>query len=287
MIKYYAVAVGRETGIYKTWDGCKKNVDGFSGARFKSFKSQKEAEDFIFTHKLQEEKVASLKMDVLKEEEDAKIDKANVVDKAVEEDADMVINYPKKDNKLKRSIDQVEITPTSTKEIRVLDAEPNLKKTKTKEAEDTLITKVITPKFTRSYLNVYTDGACSKNGSKDACVGIGVFFENKEMGYKDISKRIGGKQTNNTGELSAILEALNVADLEQDVLIHTDSEYAIRGILGINRVHANKELFDAIGKRIKDRSVLGSGTGFKKVKGHSGKMDGNYYADKLATDALK
>ena len=36
--KYYAVKVGKTPGIYETWDECKNNVDGYSGALYKSFK---------------------------------------------------------------------------------------------------------------------------------------------------------------------------------------------------------------------------------------------------------
>ena len=45
--KYYAVKKGKKPGVYRTWDGCKAQTDGFSGAIFKSFKTQEEAEAFI------------------------------------------------------------------------------------------------------------------------------------------------------------------------------------------------------------------------------------------------
>ena len=45
--KYYAVAIGREPGIYKTWEECARNVNGYTGARFKKFESEKEALDYI------------------------------------------------------------------------------------------------------------------------------------------------------------------------------------------------------------------------------------------------
>ena len=35
---------GREKGIFRSWDECKAQVDGFEGAQYKSFESQKEAE---------------------------------------------------------------------------------------------------------------------------------------------------------------------------------------------------------------------------------------------------
>lgn len=42
--KYYVVWKGYQPGIYHTWDECKKQVDGFSGAKYKSFPSLQEAE---------------------------------------------------------------------------------------------------------------------------------------------------------------------------------------------------------------------------------------------------
>ena len=45
--KYYAVKKGKKPGVYRTWDECKAQTDGFSGAIFKSFKNQEEAEAFI------------------------------------------------------------------------------------------------------------------------------------------------------------------------------------------------------------------------------------------------
>ncbi|XP_059613381.1 ribonuclease H1-like [Phlebotomus argentipes] len=48
---FYAVARGRQPGIYSTWDECKKNVDGFSGARYKKFSSETECLTFIEQNK--------------------------------------------------------------------------------------------------------------------------------------------------------------------------------------------------------------------------------------------
>lgn len=45
--KFYAVKKGRTPGIYLTWDDCKKMVEGFSGAVYKSFLTLQEAEAFI------------------------------------------------------------------------------------------------------------------------------------------------------------------------------------------------------------------------------------------------
>ncbi len=41
--KFYAVKKGKKTGVFESWDACKMQVDGFSGAVFKSFKTKEEA----------------------------------------------------------------------------------------------------------------------------------------------------------------------------------------------------------------------------------------------------
>ena len=45
-IKYYAVRKGFIPGIYYSWTECQKQVNKFSGAEFKSFKSLLEAEEY-------------------------------------------------------------------------------------------------------------------------------------------------------------------------------------------------------------------------------------------------
>ncbi|KAG2502047.1 hypothetical protein HYH03_000541 [Edaphochlamys debaryana] len=45
--KYYAVRVGRRPGIYTSWEQVKPLVDGFLGAKHKSFKSRMAAEEFL------------------------------------------------------------------------------------------------------------------------------------------------------------------------------------------------------------------------------------------------
>ena len=47
MAKYYAVRNGYHTGIFNTWDECKKEVSGFSGAEYKSFTKLEDAKAFL------------------------------------------------------------------------------------------------------------------------------------------------------------------------------------------------------------------------------------------------
>ena len=46
-MKYYAVKKGRNPGIYTSWDSCLKEVIGYSGAIYKSFKTKEEAETYM------------------------------------------------------------------------------------------------------------------------------------------------------------------------------------------------------------------------------------------------
>lgn len=46
--KYYAVKNGRNIGIYDNWEECKKQVNGFKGAKYKSFSTLKEAKNYIY-----------------------------------------------------------------------------------------------------------------------------------------------------------------------------------------------------------------------------------------------
>lgn len=45
--KYYAVKVGRKVGIFYSWDDCKTQVDGYKGAKYKSFTDINEANAYI------------------------------------------------------------------------------------------------------------------------------------------------------------------------------------------------------------------------------------------------
>lgn len=85
-----------------------------------------------------------------------------------------------------------------------------------------------------STIKVFTDGSCSKNGSINAKAGIGVYFGENDL--RNVSRRIEGKQTNNTAELSAVIEVFTILEeeIKQDkkIIIYTDSEYVIKCCTG-------------------------------------------------------
>ncbi len=47
--KYYVVWQGREPGIYNSWEDCERQVKGVEGAVYKSFKTQEEAEEALYS----------------------------------------------------------------------------------------------------------------------------------------------------------------------------------------------------------------------------------------------
>ena len=46
-MKYYAVKLGRQTGIFETWGEAEAQVKGFPNAKFKSFSSFEEAKSYL------------------------------------------------------------------------------------------------------------------------------------------------------------------------------------------------------------------------------------------------
>ncbi len=46
--KFYAVKVGRQTGLFTNWADCKAQVQGYSGAVYKSFPTLQEAQQYLW-----------------------------------------------------------------------------------------------------------------------------------------------------------------------------------------------------------------------------------------------
>lgn len=80
-------------------------------------------------------------------------------------------------------------------------------------------------------VDVYTDGACMKNGQKDAQASWAFYFPEHKSLSKSGSVPSEQMQTNQRAELMAICEAVKAAEsafslLETDLKIHTDSMYS-------------------------------------------------------------
>lgn len=56
--KFYAVRKGRKIGVFTTWAECSSYINGFSGAEYKSFKTEEEAKDYVMGGQAKKPQVA-------------------------------------------------------------------------------------------------------------------------------------------------------------------------------------------------------------------------------------
>ena len=136
-------------------------------------------------------------------------------------------------------------------------------------------------------LTVFTDGSCLQNGTDNARSGGGVWFADDHPLNRAI--RVPGlAQSNQVGELAAVVVALKSAPRNADLTIVTDSQYVIRCLTdslpqwedsGWPRV-PNAPWIKAAAYAMRRRSAP---TRFKWVKGHNSNR-GNERADALAAE---
>lgn len=147
-------------------------------------------------------------------------------------------------------------------------------------------------------LVIYTDGACSNNGKKNAKAGIGIYIDN----MYSISEKLEGKQTNQRAELYAILKSLKIININDytSIVIYTDSQYSINCITKWiknwiknnwkdkhNRPVKNKDLIEPIYNIYKTNNNIK----FTHILAHTNLQDchslGNNKADMLARKSIK
>lgn len=46
--KYYGVRNGNQVGVFDNWADCQKQINGFSGAEYKSFPTKEQAQEFVY-----------------------------------------------------------------------------------------------------------------------------------------------------------------------------------------------------------------------------------------------
>ena len=134
---------------------------------------------------------------------------------------------------------------------------------------------------------VYTDGACNNNGKLDAQCGSGIWIGPNHT--KNAAIRIPGPhQSNQVGELAAIIAAIDSFPSFWPLTIISDSKYTIDGLtthlhtwedngwIGIR----NADLFKRAAFLLRSRTAT---TDFQWVKGHNGTL-GNEESDRLARE---
>ena len=109
----------------------------------------------------------------------------------------------------------------------------------------------------------------------------------------------GNRQTNQRAELTAVLRALEIVPRNRNVIIVTDSRYAIDCVTSwyINwrkkgwktsagKAVENKDIVENVLAKIEERDKLNVQTTFEWIKGHANNP-GNVEADKLAVDGAR
>uniref|UniRef100_A0A182WQW2 Ribonuclease H1 n=1 Tax=Anopheles minimus TaxID=112268 RepID=A0A182WQW2_9DIPT len=192
---FYAVAKGRQVGIFATWPECQAQVQGFTGARFKKFSTQSEAQQFVTTH-------------------------------ANGSGAGSVLTtnkQPTSNWKGKRKASTESGSKQAKKTILLEDLPTPARKT-VKYGEHNF------QQDDDGFVQVYTDGSCEGNGTVHAAAGVGVYFD--EGHPLNTSKPVSGRATNNCGEIQAASLAIRLAHEQgvRQLTINTDSKFLIDSI---------------------------------------------------------
>jgi len=151
---------------------------------------------------------------------------------------------------------------------------------------------------------VYTDGACSNNGNKNAKAGIGIYFSKDND--NNVSEKIEGENlTNNIAELMAVIRAINILKKMENIenknkIIVTDSTYVIKCATNYGEKLSKNNWMSLKDKKTPPPNVelvkrLYELTNkyniqYKHIEAHTDKKDrhsiGNYFADKLANQSI-
>ncbi|XP_033737710.1 ribonuclease H1-like isoform X4 [Pecten maximus] len=252
---FYAVRRGKMPGIYKTWDECKAQVNGFPKARYKKFSTESEANDFV---------------------NDTTADNGS---------SSFAGGYSQQQKKYPSH------TATASNHMSHTSApfshrQPMQKVPSTSNSESFSQGNDIV---------VYTDGGCYNNGQRGAQAGIGVYWgpSDPRNVSERLSGRQTNNRAEIHAACRAIEQAK--AQGFQEITIKTDSQFLISAatqwISGWQR--KNWTLSDGGPVKNKDdfihlnRVSEGMNVKWIHVRGHTG-IAGNEAADRLANEgALK
>ena len=212
---YYAVREGYNSGVYTSWDRAKREVDGYSGPKFKKFKTLEEAKYYYETGRVME-KSTTIKVSKARRISMTRIRRSPA---------------PKRRSKTRRvSRSPVRNTKRIVSIHELLSPGSSSKEPKTK-----LPTR---PKEVHSdVLEVFTDGSASNNGKANCRASYAVYFG--ESDPRNESGRIKYKPSNQRGELKAIERAISIIidtlkkhtkGSTKKAIIYTDSAYSINCI---------------------------------------------------------
>ena len=150
-------------------------------------------------------------------------------------------------------------------------------------------------------MRVFTDGSCTSNGRKGAKAGYAVWFPDHPSWSSARRVPDNEDQTNNRGEMSAILLAVMIledhGETDCDLVVYSDSEYCINCLTSWLPGWINTGWKTAAGKDVQHQDLIKDITSrlskfkshrFVHVKAHTGGLDElskhNAIVDKMAQD---
>jgi len=287
--KFYGVQAGHVPGVYTDYTAVLEQVTGFKGGKHKSFASREDAQSFVDAARRPTRSDASTPISLKGHLEPH----AETLDKSRK--------------KQKRNDGAAVVLETNgdyepgTGPLHP-DAEDGFDRTIKLRADGTIGYKdteelyAHKPQATGDFagpLAIWTDGAAKGNGQRGAAAGVGIWFGPNNP-LNESNPLPGERQTNQRAELAAISRALEIAPIDRNVVIYSDSHYSIQCVTqwykkwtsnewknAAGKDVENKDLIKPIRQYIETRELAGSYTEFVWVKGHD-KNVGNEGADKLA-----
>ncbi|KAF7583692.1 RNase H family protein [Clavispora lusitaniae] len=284
---YYAVANGRNAGVYKSWDDCKSQVSGFSNAKYKKFSSAEEASRFVSSGS---SKSSSSSYQSYSSGSSGRVSKPEPSNYSASTNYGSKPRYQSARNSqgstggYQRKFDKIESSVDHSISRESSSGTSSDSSSKRRQ-------------------RVYVDGAARGNGKSGIPnAGYGVYFgpndkRNVSQGLHEVDDVDRIKPTNQRAELHALVHALDVAakDSTTGYEILTDSAYAkncvetwadkweANGWVNTRGEKvANKDLVQsALTKYREAKERHGDDFSITHVRGHSG-IEGNEQADSLA-----
>lgn len=193
---FYAVAVGRKVGVFPTWEECKLQIDGFKGCRYKKFATETEAREFAHGAQAKSSNsesglnVTKLGMSKRALELKASIDAIENEIKAFQEEKERELKQLRR--KLEDLCQSSDFEETSTGSSnnhptqKGQNGAPAIKRSKLEPAlsnSGEVIPDFITD--SKGFVQVFTDGACEKNGQKGTYSCSRTGFRSRPISFVD------------------------------------------------------------------------------------------------------
>lgn len=279
---YYAVARGRKPGIYYDCKSCKAQVDGYSGAKYKGFPTESQAQEFVQAfgdydtgsgHRL----LGVQRMGSTHGEQSKFHDSDTFHSPSVRVVEPELSGVPDHYSKPEFSLGMRPIKTEYSGYAQMLDHDQYANASASKSDGWTVI---------------WTDGSARGNGQEGAMAGIGVWFGRGDP--RNLSERLQGpRQTNQRAELTAIIRALETVEDRLNIVINSDSQYAINCLTSWHQAWARNGWRNTKKQAVENKDLVQHALAL--INGRSGQMklvkvaahcglEGNEAADRLANE---